>query len=209
MNLQITGMTCASCVSRVEKTLRVLPGIATATVNLATETVTLTAATPINLASVIAAVNKSGYGVTEQNIVLAISGMTCASCVGRVEQALSNLPGVLKATVNLATEHAIVQIASGAVTTEALIDAVTRAGYQATATGASDKPTPFTNPALPVIIAALLSFPLMLPMLAALFGAHWMLPGWLQFLLATPVQFVLGARFYRAGWKALLARSCP
>ena len=207
MNLQITGMTCASCVSRVEKTLRALPGIATATVNLATETVTLTAATPINLASVIAAVNKSGYGVTEQNIVLAITGMTCASCVGRVEQALSNLPGVLKATVNLATEHAAVQIASGAVTTEALIDAVRRAGYQATATGASDKPTPFTNPALPVIIAALLSFPLMLPMLAALFGAHWMLPGWVQFLLATPVQFVLGARFYRAGWKALLARS--
>ena len=73
MNLQITGMTCASCVSRVEKTLRALPGIATATVNLATETVTLTAATPINLASVIAAVNKSGYGVTEQNIVLAIT----------------------------------------------------------------------------------------------------------------------------------------
>ena len=140
MNLQITGMTCASCVSRVEKTLRALPGIATATVNLATETVTLTAATPIDLASVIAAVKKSGYGVTEQNIVLAITGMTCASCVGRVEQALSNLSGVLKATVNLATEHATVQIASGAVTTEALIDAVRRAGYQATATGASDKP---------------------------------------------------------------------
>ena len=115
MDLQITGMTCASCVSRVEKTLAALPGIATVAVNLATETATLRSTAPINLANVIAVIEKSGYGVTEQTIDLAITGMTCASCVGRVEQALTKVPGVLTATVNLATERAAIQIAAGAV----------------------------------------------------------------------------------------------
>ena len=208
MDIQITGMTCASCVTRVEKTLKAMTGITSATVNLATETATLNAAAPINVESVIQAIEKSGYGVTEQTISLAITGMTCASCAGRVEKALAQVPGVLKATVNLATERATVRAAAGAVTTDLLLDAVKRAGYGAAAVEAdSSKPTPFSNPALPVIIAALLSFPLLLPMLVEPFGVHWMLPGWLQCLLATPVQFILGARFYRAGWKALLAKS--
>ncbi|MEO8384904.1 MAG: copper ion binding protein, partial [Betaproteobacteria bacterium] len=208
MDIQITGMTCASCVARVEKTLKAVSGIASATVNLATETATLHAAAPIDVANVIQAIEKSGYGVGEQTITLAITGMTCASCVGRVEQALRRVPGVLKATVNLATERATIQIAAGAVTAEALLEAVKRAGYEATSIESNaSKPTPFSNPALPVIIAALLSFPLLLPMLVEPFGVHWMLPGWLQCLLATPVQFILGARFYRAGWKALLAKT--
>jgi len=208
MKLQITGMTCASCVSRVEKTLAAVSGIDAVAVNLATETATLRSATPIDLAKVIGAIDKAGYGVAEQTIDLAISGMTCASCVGRVEQALAKVSGVLKATVNLATERAAVHIASGAVTAAELVDAVKRAGYEASAIeGATDQPVQKANPALPVILAALLSFPLMAPMLAEAFGMHVMLPGWLQFLLATPVQFILGARFYRAGWKALRARS--
>ena len=208
MDLQITGMTCASCVTRVEKSLAALPGVDAASVNLATETATLRARAPIDVAKVIGAIAKAGYGVNEQTIELAIGGMTCASCVGRVEQALLKMPGVLKATVNLATERAAVHVVAGAVSASELIDAVTRAGYQAsTITDATDKPAPRTNPALPVILAALLSFPLIVPMLAEPAGLHWMLPGWLQFLLATPVQFVLGARFYRAGWKALLAKT--
>ncbi len=208
MNLQITGMTCASCVSRVEKTLSALPGIDSATVNLATETATLHSAAPINLANAIEAIDKAGYGVAEQTIDLAITGMTCASCVGRVESALAKIPGVLKATVNLATERATVHIASGATSTVELIDAVNHAGYGASVIeGNADKRATISNPALPVILAAALSLPLLAPMLAEPFGAHWMLPGWLQFMLATPVQFILGARFYHAGWKALLAKT--
>ena len=208
MNLQITGMTCASCVARVEKTLLALSGISAATVNLATETATLLATAPINVAAVVQAIEKSGYGVGEQSATLNITGMTCASCVGRVEQVLAKVPGVLKATVNLATEQATVLTVSGAVTPAALIEAIKRAGYGASVVeAAADKPKPFSNPALPVIIAAILSSPLMLPMLVEPFGVHWMLPGWVQFLLATPVQFILGARFYRAGWKALRAKT--
>ena len=208
ISLNITGMTCASCVGRVEKALAALPGSDTATVNLATETATLSSFAQIDLPAVINAIDKAGYGVSEQTINLNIVGMTCASCVGRVEQALAKVPGVLNAAVNLATERAAVQIASGAVNVTALTDAVKRAGYEASTIDASqDKPPRFANPALPVILAALLSFPLMVPMLATPFGMHWTLPGWLQFLLATPVQFILGARFYRAGWKALLAKT--
>lgn len=201
-------MTCASCVGRVEKALAALPDVIGATVNLATETATLTTLAPIDLHRVINAIEKAGYGVTTQAMLLHIVGMTCASCVGRVEQALVKVPGVLNAVVNLATERASVQVATDALNVSALIDAVKRAGYDATTVEASaSQPASFINPALPVILAALLSFPLMVPMLGATFGRSWMLAGWLQFLLATPVQFILGARFYRAGWKALRAKT--
>lgn len=135
-----------------------------------------------------------------------ISGMTCASCVARVEKALRAVPGVQDASVNLATERASVR---GTADSEAILGAVRKAGYEATLTPAAKPRTPAPAPGLPewwpVAAAALLSAPLMLPMLGGLSGAGWTLPGWLQWLLATPVQFWLGARFYRAGWKALRA----
>ncbi|SDD09374.1 Cu+-exporting ATPase [Massilia sp. PDC64] len=133
-----------------------------------------------------------------------ISGMTCASCVARVEKAIKAVPGVRDASVNLATERAAVQ--GEGLDLQAILAAVERAGYAARPTGtvkaesAPDWPTWW-----PVALAALLSVPLVAPMLLEPFGVHWMLPGWLQLLLATPVQFWLGARFYRAGWKALRA----
>ncbi|MEP7099768.1 MAG: heavy metal translocating P-type ATPase [Burkholderiales bacterium] len=130
--------------------------------------------------------------------------MTCASCSARVERALLKVPGVRSASVNLATEHAEVVGAAG---TEALLKAVHDAGYEAHDLPVAQPEAPAVlASAWPVVIAALLSAPLLLPMLVAPFvaDAHaWMLNGWLQLALATPVQFVLGARFYRAGWSAL------
>jgi len=133
---------------------------------------------------------------------LTIEGMTCASCVMRVEKALAKVPGVVSAEVNLATETARVQ---GGGDAAALIAAVQRAGYGAHLHVEHEAPT--AAPLWPVLLAAALSLPLLVPMLADLAGRHWMLPGWLQLALATPVQFWLGARFYVAGWKALKARS--
>lgn len=133
---------------------------------------------------------------------LTIEGMTCASCVARVEKALAKVPGVLSAEVNLATETARIK---GSGDSAALIAAVQRAGYGAHVH--LERETPAAVPLWPVLLAAALSLPLALPMVADLFGRHWMLPGWLQFALATPVQFWLGARFYAAGWKALRAGS--
>jgi P-type Cu+ transporter len=132
---------------------------------------------------------------------LNIGGMTCASCSSRVERALKRVPGVTSAEVNLATETAHV---TGTVTYPDLAAAIVRAGYQA---------APITAPSVDtsradlfrVLVAAGLSAPLLAGMVGHFLGAGWMLPGWVQFALATPVQFWLGWRFYVSGWKAARA----
>ena len=136
-----------------------------------------------------------------------IEGMSCASCVRRVEKALATVPGVAHAAVNLATETARVD-SDSPVAFAALQQAIGKAGYAASelAAPASDS-APRIPEGLAVILSAVLSVPLVVPMVAEWFGAHVMLPVWLQWLLASPVQFVFGARFYRAGWKALKARA--
>lgn len=143
-----------------------------------------------------------------QELTLAIDGMTCASCVSRVEKALRTVPSVRAASVNLATERATVQ-AEPDVQTGQLIAAVARAGYRAALPATADAPGQTSaRPAWrPVAAAMLFTAPLVLPMLLMPFGIAWQLPGAWQLLLATPVQFWLGARFYRAGWSALKARA--
>ena len=140
---------------------------------------------------------------------LPISGMTCASCAGRVERALGKVPGVQSVSVNLANERAHVEVL-GQMNPGVLIAAVDKAGY--TATLPQSETTTEANQAQrlhrerwALLLAILLALPLVLPMLVAPFGLHWMLPAWAQFALATPVQFIFGARFYIAAWKAVRA----
>ena len=138
---------------------------------------------------------------------IGIGGMTCASCVARVEKALKKVPGVQTATVNLATESARIVYAPGEQMEARLRRAVRDAGYEPRAASAAiDAPdaSPWAG-FMPVAIGLALSLPLVIPMIADLFGKHWMLPPLWQFVLATPVQFVLGARFYKAAWGALKA----
>ncbi|HPA90935.1 MAG TPA: heavy metal translocating P-type ATPase [Quisquiliibacterium sp.] len=213
---RVDGMTCASCSGRVERALAALPGVVDASVNLATETATVHAAPSVGVDVLRAGVERAGYAVGVSALRVPIAGMTCASCAGRVEKALAGVPGVLSAQVNLATETAHLEVLAGQVDAAVLAAAVERAGYSVpvAAAGASDAAAgtgalPAQSRALPdwwpVAAAGLLSAPLVLPMLAMVVGVHWMPPGWVQFLLATPVQFVFGARFYRAGWKAVRA----
>lgn len=141
-------------------------------------------------------------------IDIGIGGMTCASCVFRVEKALKKVPGVDGATVNLATESARVLVHDAGIEAR-LRRAVRDAGYEPRASDAAMQPqdaSPWVGFA-PVGVGIALSAPLVLPMVGDWFGQHWMLPALWQFLLATPVQFVLGARFYKAGWHALRAFS--
>ena len=202
----IEGMTCASCVSRVEKALQAVPGVTRVDVNLATERASVSTRGTVPGSALIAAVDQAGYRVPAETLEFAIEGMTCASCVGRVEKALQAVPGVQDAVVNLATERARVEAVG--VLPGALIAAVEKAGYRATPfdDGAARAATArHGEPLWPVLLAAALSLPLVLPMVGMLFGSDWMLDGWLQLALATPVQFWLGARFYRAGWRAVRA----
>jgi Cu+-exporting ATPase len=138
---------------------------------------------------------------------IGIGGMTCASCVGRVEKALKKVPGVTDATVNLATESARITFNGGEQMEARLRRAVRDAGYEPRSPeqmDAVEDASPWAGFG-PVAIGLLLSAPLVLPMIGDLFGQHWMLSAWMQFALATPVQFILGARFYKAGWHALKA----
>jgi Cu+-exporting ATPase len=152
--------------------------------------------------------------MNELSCDIGIGGMTCASCVARVERAIAKLPGVESVSVNLATESARVTWASSQVeeddqTQQArLRRAVRDAGYEPLSAEHLEQVSEGAWVGfMPVAIGLMLSAPLVLPMLGDVLGQHWMLPALWQFLLATPVQFVLGARFYKAGWHALLAGS--
>ncbi len=207
-DLPIDGMTCASCAGRVEKSLAKVPGVRSVSVNLATEQARVEAPAE-SLPALVEAVQQAGYSVPAHSLELDISGMTCASCAGRVEKALAKVPGVKSASVNLATERAHVELL-GQVDPGLLINAVTQAGYgaslhQSEKAAEDDQQKRLHRERWALTLAIVLALPLVLPMLLAPFGIHWMLPAWAQFVLATPVQFVLGARFYVAAWKAVKA----
>lgn len=205
LRLPVTGMTCASCVGRVERSLKKVPGVTDVSVNLATEEAYVQASGAASAAVLADAVRKAGYGVAEREVQLQIGGMTCASCVARVEKALLKVPGVLSASVNLATERATVRVL-GSVADAQLKAAVDKAGYTAKdAESAAPAAAARWPEWWPVALSTVLTLPLVAPMLLELFGVHAMLDGWLQLALATPVQFWLGWRFYSAGWKAVRA----
>lgn len=213
LNAKILGMTCASCVNRIESQVKKVPGVDDISVNLATEIANLHVASAEALKPALLAIEKAGFSIGTNEKVLLIEGMTCASCVSRVEASLSKIPGVISASVNLATEKALVKFVDGSLNDQILLKAVSAAGYSATLekegshARLNSKEIALKKEFLFVSIALLLSAPLFLPMIFLPFGYHWMLPGWVQLLLATPVQFYLGAKFYRSGFKAIKALS--
>ncbi|HEX6980060.1 MAG TPA: heavy metal translocating P-type ATPase [Alphaproteobacteria bacterium] len=212
----VEGMTCASCVSRLERALGRAPGVHRADVSLASETAMIAydpaVTDPASLAGVI---GRAGYAVPEASVDLKITGMTCASCVARVENALRRVPGVVSADVNLATERARVRVLGAApAAMAALIEAVARTGFGATPwSGAAARAEAAEEAArrrsrddlIRVVIGAVLTLPLLAEMVVHLAGGHWRLPPLAALALATPVQFWIGGRFYVAGWKALRA----
>ena len=223
LDINIGGMTCASCVGRVEKAIRKVTGVTDVAVNLATEKARITFQGASDTQGVVAAIEGAGYepalvepplpAQVGTEVDLRVEGMTCASCVGRVEKALRKVPGVTEATVNLATERAhVVGHGLGAAT---LVEAVENAGYSASPVAHEQSAATSPDAAQDrsrrelnhVLIAAALSAPLVVGMVGDLLNLPMMLPAWVQFALATPVQFWLGWRFYRAAYKAVRAGS--
>ncbi|MBD1581017.1 heavy metal translocating P-type ATPase [Pseudoalteromonas sp. S16_S37] len=209
IDLPLKGMTCASCANRVEKALMAVSGIDSANVNLASDTVSISG--DINMTALSNAVNAVGYQLDFATKQFEVKGMTCASCGSRVEKSLNSLAGVISATVNLATEQVSV-VVTPKVNDAELQQAVKNSGYELVITSNIEKPLDdksstafYHKDGWPVIGAAMLTLPLVLPMFGMLFAQDWMLAPIWQWILATPVQFYFGARFYKAGWHALKA----
>lgn len=205
-SLPVQGMTCAACAGRIERVLGKVPGVIEASVNLATEVADVGVKDVAVLADVRAAIEKAGFEVPEQEVELQIEGMTCAACVARLEKVLKRVPGVINAEVNLATERARVTYLDLEQDIAVLIEAVHKAGFSAQPV-LEDVPVVAHVSARyswwPIVVSALLTLPLVLPMLLMPLEIHWMLPAWVQFLLATPIQFWIGARFYKGAWASL------
>jgi Cu+-exporting ATPase len=209
--LPVQGMTCASCVAHVEKALSRVPGVQKVAVNLATESAAVEGSA-LQAGALRNAVSAAGYEVPTRQLRFEVQGMTCASCVSRIEHALAALPGVLKASVNLATETATVELVSGAASVRDVVAAIERAGYQAapvTDAKAGDTAARDASVGLrrDTLLALALAVPLLLGTHLSLFGSDWMMPPWLQWLLATPVQFWSARRFYAAAARAVRART--
>ncbi|WP_312813398.1 heavy metal translocating P-type ATPase [Brevundimonas sp.] len=220
ISLPIEGMTCASCVGRVEAQLNKVAGVEKVSVNLATERAEIRADNNVDRAALVKAVETAGYRVPASSVELAIEGMTCASCVGNVERALKAVSGVTGATVNLATERATI---SGTVDADTLIKTVAKTGYSArlvdnvidqTDEQAAKKDAEQAALKRDTLIAGLLT----LPVFVLEMGSH-MIPAmhdlvmntigmqnswYLQFALTSLVLFIPGLRFYQKGIPALL-----
>ncbi len=215
LDLPVSGMTCAACAARIEKVLNRLPGV-TANVNLAAERARVDLSSAETTAQqVVSTIEKAGFGVPQQALELSIEGMTCAACATRLEKVLNRVEGA-EAVVNLATERVRIRYRPGVVGVEQLLAAVARAGFSGKLLDENSREEEkarklalYRAEMRRFWIAAALTLPLLAQMATmfdagALRGHHVdLLPRWLQLLLATPVQFWIGWRFYDGGWKAL------
>ena len=211
LSFAVDGMTCAGCATRVETVLARMPGISNVGVNLASERAAIDLdphqATEQDIAKAIA---EAGYRVPEAKVDLVLEGMTCASCASRIEDALAAVPGVVAAPVNLASETAAITVHDGMTSAEDLIEAVRRAGYDAhpVAGRSAEEERQARRRRHDLItfsVSAMLTLPLVAQMIWELLGVEWALPPMVQLLLATPVQFWAGWRFYLGAWGALKA----
>jgi Cu+-exporting ATPase len=214
VTIPVTGMTCASCVRRVERALSKTEGVAEASVNFAAEKASVTyeptATSPDELIGVI---RDAGYGADVRETIFGVEGMTCASCVGRVERALKKLTGVLDARVNLASERATVEYLAGEVEPRDLEKAVEGAGYGVVHEGEEESSLEdshereYRKLRADFLLAAVLTALILLGSLPMMVGLEPPIPKmWLNLTLlalATPVQFWAGWRFYRGTWGAL------
>lgn len=215
ISLTITGMTCSACSARIEKVLNKTDGVE-ATVNLATEKANITfEPDKLSVADIKANIERLGYGVEVDKAELAISGMTCAACANRIEKVLQQIDGIEQATVNLATDSASVTFVPGTIDAAKIIASIEKLGYDATEKRSSAETSTAKEKALQqmkrkLIISAILSVPLLLTMLDHLFGIvipEIFMHPLFQFLLATPIQFIIGYPFYIGAYRSLRSKS--
>lgn len=218
--VKITGMSCAACANRVEKAVSTLPGVISARVNFALENMTVEYdPAGVTTGDILRRVEDAGYGGAFDRVELKLTGMSCAACAARIEKAINAVPGVIRAGVNFATEKAVVEYDGGRVSPAEIKRAVADAGYKAVEAGGAtadleqrEREREISRQKRMVVVAGVLSAPLLVYMLAMVFNLHGIIPGifynpYFQFVLATPVQFWAGGNFYREAFAALKGRS--
>ncbi|SUM59096.1 copper-transporting ATPase copA [Staphylococcus petrasii] len=209
--LAITGMTCAACSNRIEKRLNKMDHV-DAQVNLTTEKANIKyASSEYKVNDFVEIVQKLGYDVATDKAELDITGMTCAACSNRIEKVLNKTAGVKQATVNLTTEQAAIDYYPGQTDVDTLIGRIQKLGYDAERKQTEEEQTSRKERELKhkrnkLIISAILSLPLLMTMLVHLFNMHLpdiLMNPWFQFILATPIQFIIGWQFYVGAYKNL------
>jgi Cu+-exporting ATPase len=219
-SLPVQGMTCSACAIRLEKALDRATGINDAAVNFALERANVSFdPRQTDVTKIAEVVSNAGFNVGEDTQSFGVSGMTCSACAGRIEKALNKVPGVVEATVNLALERADVRTIAGAVGLDTLAEAVAKAGYEANIASASEEQAladakheakeqaKLRQDMFMLRLSIVLASPLVGHMVLKFLGVDVQIPVALEVLLATIVQFVIGARFYKAAYKALRAGS--
>ncbi|MFJ7969911.1 heavy metal translocating P-type ATPase [Psychrobacillus sp. NPDC096389] len=214
-SLQITGMTCAACATRIEKGLNKMEGVEQATVNLALEKSSIKYdPSKLNEADFEKKIEALGYGVVKQKAEFDITGMTCAACSTRIEKGLNKMQGVALANVNLALEKATIEFNPSEVTIADIIAKVEKLGYGAHQKQGEKQQVDHREKAIKdqkrkFIISAILSLPLLWTMVAHfsftsfLYVPDFLMNPWIQLILATPVQFIIGKQFYVGAYKSL------
>ncbi|NMB08962.1 MAG: cadmium-translocating P-type ATPase [Tissierellia bacterium] len=212
ITLDVIGMTCAACSSRVEKALKKNEGVINPVVNLLQQKATIEFNPEIiSIDEIIKIIEKTGYEVPLVKKTILIEGMTCAACSSRVDKVLNKLDGVISANVNLSTNKAIVEFPPGAIDDELLIKTIEKAGYKAEVELERDidrekelREKEIKSLKTSFIISALLSIPLFSAMFFHMAGVDNILTnGYFQLILATPVQFIIGYRFYKGAFNSL------
>ncbi|WP_342355477.1 heavy metal translocating P-type ATPase [Tissierella praeacuta] len=211
-NIDIVGMTCAACSNRVERVLAKQEGVLSVVVNLLANKANIEFDTDkIKPEELVKVIEKTGYNVPLLKTTLIIEGMTCAACSSRVEKVLNKQEGVVKATVNLSTNKAVVEYPSGVIDEDILVKIIEKAGYKAEIEIERDldrekelREKEVKSLKMSFIFSAALSLPLFSAMFFHMAGIHTILTnGWFQLILATPVQFLIGYRFYKGAYNSL------
>ena len=223
LTLPITGMTCANCAANIERVVKKLDGVAEANVNFAAENAAVSFdPRQLQLQDVVEKIHKSGFGVTTAKVEMPVTGMTCANCAANIERTLSKkVSGVLNATVNFASERAVVEYIPGTLDVEDIVEAIEKAGYGAIppqeGTHAEDveqqaRGAEIKDQTRKFAVGVLFALPLFLLSMARDFGligqwSHAAWVNWLFWFLATPVQFYTGWDYYQGGVKSLKSKS--
>ncbi|MFQ3292051.1 cation transporter, partial [Reinekea sp.] len=204
--IPVTGLTCASCVSRLERSMLKHESVASVSVNLALANADITVTDQAAMANIPDWIKATGFDVEQKSALFTVQNITCASCISRIEKVLLKMPGIISATANLANSQLQVKWVNGLVQKSDITTKLAAINYPVVENDESSNEEQGASKntlALSAMMGAVLSLPMVIGMIGEMSGLAWMIPAWIQFLLTLPIQFVIGWRFYVGAYFSL------